>query len=314
MNFDHHAITRPNPIFLSIGPLSVHWYAMFIITGIILAVVVSIHEGKKRGIGSELLLDLVLPGVPLCILGARIYYVLFNLPFFLQNPGRIFAIHHGGLAIHGGIIVAGLFAWWYLKKKQIPLLPILDLVAVGFFIGQILGRFGNFMNQEAYGRAVDAVNLDAQREFLTSLFIPEFIVNGMFIQGNYHHPTFLYEVLLNIVGLLIAVLVLRRAKNVLIGEIAAFYAIWYSFGRIFIESLRTDSLMIGPLRTAQVISIATILVVGALVVYRRKNKIGLTPYNTFYLETYLAEQRRKNNYQKKTNKKNNPNKTKSKKK
>lgn len=283
MNFDHHSIVAPDPVFLRLGNLQIHWYAILILTGIILALFASIREGKRKGIDSELFFDLVAVGLPICILGARLYYVLFNLSWFLQNPGRILAIHEGGLAIHGGIIAAILYARWYLKKKDIPLLPILDIVAVGFFIGQIIGRFGNFMNQEAHGRVINAENLDAGREFLTSLLIPEFIVNGMFIRGNYYHPTFLYEALWNLIGLAIAIFLLRRLSKLLIGEIAAFYAIWYSFGRIFIESLRTDSLMLGSLRVAQVISIATIVAVVVLIMYRRRNEKILVPYCTFNL-------------------------------
>ena len=303
MNFDHYGVTPPNPIFLRIGNWPIHWYAVFILIGITLAVIVSMVEGEKRGISKELLLDLVTFGVPISILGTRVYYVLFNLDFFLQNPTRIFAINQGGLAIHGGIIAAGLYAWWALKRKNLPLLPILDLTAVGFFIGQIVGRFGNFMNQEAYGRAINAATLDGQREFLTNLFIPEFIVNGMFINGNYHHPTFLYEALWNLIGLLIAVFVLRRLSKLLIGEIAAFYAVWYSFGRIFIESLRTDSLMLGPLRVAQVISIATIVAVVILVMYRRKNEKEMVYYSAFNLEDYNRAKARDKKKSKKNNKK-----------
>jgi len=296
MNFDHYSITPMDPVLLRFGGLEVRWYGALIMIGIFLALLMSIREGKKKGFSSELFESLLLVGMPLCILGARLYYLLFNdFMGFLRNPGRFFAFQTGGLAIHGGIIVAVLYGNWYLKRKKIPLLPIFDIVAVGFFIGQTLGRFGNFTNQEAYGRVISAANLDGQREFLTRLFIPEFIVNGMFINGNYHHPTFLYEALWNLIGLLIAVFVLRRLSKLLIGEIAAFYAIWYSFGRIFIEALRTDSLMIGPLMAAQVISIATIVAVVCLVVARRKNKKEMIPYSTFNLKEYNTARKKSGN-------------------
>ena len=306
MSFDHHSITPPNPIFLRIGNFTIHWYAIFILVGITLAVVAGIREGKKKGISGELIIDLVSLAVPLSILGARLYFVIFSsnsFMWYLQNPIRIIAAWEGGLAIHGGIIVAGLYAWRTLTRRKLPVLPFLDLTATGFFIGQILGRFGNFMNQEAHGRIINAATLDAQREFLTSLFIPEFIVNGMFINGNYYHPTFLYEVLWNIVGLLIIIFVLRRLSNLLIGEIAAFYAIWYSLGRLFIESLRTDSLMFGPLRIAQVISIVTIIAVATVVIYRRKTKTEMIPYLTFNLEEYTNAKKRSGTLNKKKNKK-----------
>jgi len=302
MNFDHYNITAPDPIFLRIGSLTIHWYAILILIGVACAIIYAVVEGKKRGIESELFIDLVSVGLPLSILGTRVYYVLFNLEWFLQNPSRILAIHEGGLAVHGAIIVAGLYAWWALRKKDIPLWPILDIVAVGFFMGQITGRFGNFMNQEAHGHAINAPTLDAQREFLTSLFIPEFIVNGMFINGNYYHPTFLYEVIWNIVGLLIIIFVLRRLSKILVGEIAAFYAVWYSFGRIFIETLRTDSLMIGPLMTAQVISIGAIVVIAGIVIRRRKNETLLIPYSTFNLEQFQKEKQKKSAGKKKRGK------------
>ena len=293
---DHYSITPPNPNV--VGPLG--WYGLLIGIGVVLAVITAVKLGKKQGFTVDFITDAFLWGFPLSIIGTRLYFVLFNLDYYLLGPGRFWAIHEGGLAIHGGIITAGLFGWWYLKKKNVPVLPFLDLVAIGFFIGQIVGRFGNFFNQEAYGGVVPGATLDAQRSFLTNLFIPRFIVDGMFINGNYHHPTFLYEALWNLVGLAIAVFVLRKLKRVLVGEIAAFYALWYSFGRIFIESLRTDSLMIGPLRTAQVISIVAIIAVTGLIIYRRTSKKLMIPYGEFNLDDYRAAQKRQNNYQKKS--------------
>ena len=300
---DHYNITPPNPVAFQIGGITMHWYGLLIGIGIVLAVYTCIKIGKKQGFTAEFITDALLLGLPLSIIGTRLYFILFNLEHYLFGPGRIWAIHEGGLAIHGGIITAALFGWWYLKKKKVPVLPFLDLVSIGFFIGQIVGRFGNFMNQEAYGRIIAGANLDAQRSFLTSLFIPRFIVDGMFINGNYHHPTFLYESLWNLAGLAIAIFVLRKLKRVLVGEIAAFYAIWYSFGRIFIEALRTDSLMIGQLRTAQVISVITIILVTTLIVYRRKTKKIMINYTEFNLDDYTEAEKKKNNYQKQAKKK-----------
>ena len=296
--FDHDSITPLNPVIFELGPLTLRWYGLLIGIGMFLAVLAAIKFGKKQGFTAEFVTDVVIFGIPLSIIGARLYFVLFNLDYFLRHPARIVTGFGAGLAIHGGIIVAGLFSWWYLKKRKVPLLPFLDIVSVGFFIGQIIGRFGNFFNQEAYGRVIAGANLDAQRSFLTNLFIPRFIVDGMFINGDYHHPTFLYEALWNLVGLLIAVFVLRKLKQVLVGEIAAFYALWYSFGRFFIEALRTDSLMIGPLMTAQVISIATIIAVGGFVIYRRKTKKFIVPFCEFNLTDFQESERKKNNYQK----------------
>jgi len=288
MAFDHYSIVPPDPFVFG---LPVRWYGLLIMLGVGVALLLSIREGKKKGISSDLLIDLVTFGIPVCIAGARLYFIVFNdLGWYLRNPARIFGFYAtgfgglAGLAIHGGVIAAIWFSWWYLKKKDVPLLPVLDIVAVGFFVGQMMGRIGNFMNQEAYGSIVPGADLDAQREFLTNLFIPEFIVNGMFINGNYHHPTFLYEMVWNLAGFLIAAFVLRKLSKVLIGEIAAFYAVWYSFGRIFIEALRTDSLMIGDLRVAQVISVIAIMVTLVLVASRRLKKKETIAYVDFHLE------------------------------
>ena len=139
------------------------------------------------------------------------------------------------------------------------------------------------MNQEAHGGAVPGSTLDAQREFLKSLFIPDFIVNNMYINGVYYHPTFLYESLWNIIGFLIIIFILRKLSRVLVGEIAAFYAIWYSVGRYFIEGMRTDSLMLtDSIRVAQFISLMIILVVFSIVIGRRMMKKELISYRSFY--------------------------------
>ena len=141
------------------------------------------------------------------------------------------------------------------------------------------------MNQEAHGGVVPGATLDAQREFLKSLFIPDFIVNNMYINGAYYQPTFLYESLWNIIGFLIAILVLRKLSKLLVGEIAAFYAIWYSIGRYFVEGMRTDSLMLtDTIRMAQFISVVTIIVVLIVVITRRIMKKNLVTYRSFYLK------------------------------
>jgi len=278
---DHFQIEPLNPIFFRLGTLTVHWYGFLILIGIGLGIVLASREGIKKGFDKDLFWDLATFGVPVAILGTRIYYVLFNLDFYLRHPGRIFAVWEGGLAIHGGVIAAGLFGWWCLRKKKLPFFPIFDIVAMSFFVGQIIGRFGNFMNQEAYGRVIYGGSLDVQRSFLESLFIPDFIVDNMFINGNYHHPTFLYEALWNLVGLLLVIFVLLKSTKILLGEIAAFYAVWYSVGRFFIEALRTDSLMIGPLMQAQVISIVTVVVVLFVVASRRMKQVNMVTYHDY---------------------------------
>ena len=197
-------------------------------------------------------------------IGARIYYVLFNLDYYLSYPIEILKVWNGGLAIHGGIIGAILAIYVYCKKNDWLLLHMLDICAPALIIGQIIGRWGNFFNGEAHGGIVT-------RSFLESLHLPEFIINGMYIDGNYYHPTFLYELLLNLICFII-LMILRRNKKIKVGFITGIYLMWYSVVRFFVESLRTDSLMLGSLRMAQVISIVLFIIGLVLIIISRKKE------------------------------------------
>ena len=199
-------------------------------------------------------------------LGARLYYVLFNLDYYLSNLSEIPAIWHGGLAIHGGIIGGTLTIIIYSlkhKKNKNDIIRYLDICAIGILIGQIIGRWGNFFNQEAHGG-------ETTREFLQSIHLPNFIINGMNIGGLYYHPTFLYESLLNLIGLII-LLIIRKYKNIKTGMILSIYLMWYSVVRFFIESMRTDSLMLYSLKMAQVISIIFFILGIIIFIYSYKN-------------------------------------------
>ncbi|HAX72221.1 MAG TPA: prolipoprotein diacylglyceryl transferase, partial [Firmicutes bacterium] len=223
-------------------------------------------------------------GLPISIISARIYYVAFSWDYYSKNPQNIIKIWEGGIAIHGAIIGAAIFGYIYCKRKKISPWLIMDIAGVSFIIAQAIGRWGNFMNQEAHGGAVPGATLDAQREFLQSLFIPDFIINNMYINGTYYHPTFLYESVWNIIGFLIAMFVLRKLSKLLVGEIAAFYAIWYSIGRFVIEGMRTDSLMVTEtLRIAQVISLVSIVAVLIVILIRRVKKLNMETYRSYYL-------------------------------
>lgn len=282
---DHSAIEPLNRVFLQLGPITIYWYAVFIMSGVALGLYLAIREGKRMGIKPDFFYDLVTYGLPISIIGARIYYVLFSWDYYSAHPEDIIKIWQGGIAIHGAIIASFIFGYFFCKKRNILLWLITDIAAVSFLIAQAIGRWGNFMNQEAHGDIVPGATLDAQREFLQSLFIPDFIVNNMYIDGAYYHPTFLYESLWNFIGFLIAIFVLRKLSQILVGEIAAFYAIWYSLGRYFVEGMRTDSLMLTEtIRMAQFISIATIVVVVIVVVYRRLAKKNMITYRSFYLK------------------------------
>jgi len=250
-----------NPVFFELGPLAIHWYGLLIGLGAMLGLYIAIAESKRRGLHKDTFVDLVLYAIPIAILSARAYYVIFKWDYYSQNPGQIIQIWEGGLAIHGGLIGAVITAVVFAKKRGLPFWKIADIGAPSIILAQGIGRWGNFMNQEAHGGPVT-------REFLEGLHIPEFIVNNMYINGQYYHPTFLYESIWNIAGFII--LVLLRRVNLKRGEMFLSYVIWYSVGRFFIEGMRTDSLMLTEtLRIAQVISIGLVLLAIGIAIYRR---------------------------------------------
>lgn len=261
-----------NPIAFNLGGLEIHWYGIIIALGALIGVIMAMREATRRGIDSDNILDLVLIGVPVALVGARIYYVIFELPFYLANPGEIIKIWHGGIAIYGGLIGGFIVLYFLSKRRKISVWLMLDIAAPAVMFGQIVGRWGNFMNQEAFGAKTTL-------DFLQSLHLPHFVIEQMFINGAYRQPTFLYESLWNVVGLII-ILALRHRKHLYkVGEVFLSYLIWYPIGRFFVEGMRTDSLYILPgVRVSQVLSvILLIFAIGALV-YRRK-KLDLPWYS-----------------------------------
>lgn len=268
-----------DPIAIKIGGFEVAWYGVIIGVGILLAMYLASSEGDRKGMPQDFILDLAFWTVPIAILGARAYYVLFELGYYLENPGQIFQIWNGGLAIYGALLTGALVVYFFTKKKNVPVMLTLDVLAPGVLIAQSLGRWGNFINQEAHGAAVT-------REFLKGLFLPEFIINQMNIQGTYYHPTFLYESLWSLIGFAL-ILYLRRRPNLLReGEVFFSYIIWYAFGRFFIEGMRTDSLyLFANIRVSQLLSI--ILIAGAIAAwaYRRYNHY---PKDSFYTDINLG--------------------------
>jgi phosphatidylglycerol---prolipoprotein diacylglyceryl transferase len=250
-----------DPVAISLGPIQVHWYGLIIGVGIALALWLAMREGEKRGLDKDLFPDLMLWAIPIAILCARIYYVIFQWDYYSQNPGEILSIWNGGIAIHGALIGAVATAYIFAKKKNVSFWKLADIAAPSIILGQAIGRWGNFINQEAHGGEVS-------RAFLENLMLPDFIINQMYINGAYYHPTFLYESIWNIAGF--ALLLLLRRVNLGRGELFLSYVIWYSIGRYFVEGLRTDSLMLTEtLRMAQMISIALIAGALALWIYRR---------------------------------------------
>ncbi|MBD2847479.1 prolipoprotein diacylglyceryl transferase [Paenibacillus sp. IB182496] len=226
-----------NPIAFELGPIPVHWYGIILGTGALVGLLLAIREGKRFGLPSEFFMDLLLIGVPSAIIAARIYYVAFKWEDYQDNFWGIFQIWNGGIAIYGALIGAFLAGYFYFRAKGYSFLRIADICAPSLLAGQMIGRWGNFVNQEAYGGPTTEAFLR------DSLHLPGWIVDQMYIQseGVYHHPTFLYESFWSLVGLLL-LFVLRRQAFLRVGELLMAYLIWYSIGRFYIEGLRTDSL------------------------------------------------------------------------
>ncbi|AXN38727.1 prolipoprotein diacylglyceryl transferase [Peribacillus butanolivorans] len=255
------AIQPLNPIAIDLGPIQIHWYGLIIGFGVLLGLIIALRECERRGLDKEIFTDMILFAVPIAIICARIYYVIFQWEYYSQNPGDIIKIWNGGIAIHGALIGSVLTAIVFAKVKKVSFWKLADIAAPSLLLGQAIGRWGNFMNQEAHGGEVT-------RSFLENMHLPEFIINQMYINGAYYHPTFLYESLWNIIGVII--LLSLRKVNLRRGELFLTYVFWYSIGRFYIEGLRTDSLMLTEsLRIAQVISIVLIAVAIALVIFRR---------------------------------------------
>ncbi|MBY6086968.1 prolipoprotein diacylglyceryl transferase [Priestia flexa] len=262
-------------VFLELGPLTIYWYGVIIGAGVLLALYIATKESTKRGLPKDTFIDLVLFAVPIAIICARIYYVAFEWDYYSQHLNEIPQIWNGGIAIHGGLIGAILTGIVFSRVKKISFWKLADIAAPSIILGQAIGRWGNFMNQEAHGGEVS-------RAFLEGLHLPEFIINQMYINGTYYHPTFLYESLWNLAGF--TLLIALRRVNLRRGELFLTYVIWYSIGRYFIEGMRTDSLMLtDTLRIAQVISLVLIAVAVIIIAIRRKtNK-----------ETYLETSKKK---------------------
>ncbi|MBU5212101.1 prolipoprotein diacylglyceryl transferase [Heyndrickxia oleronia] len=250
-----------NPIALRLGGLEVHWYGIIIGIGIALGLYLVMKESERRGLNKDTFADLLIWAIPISIICARIYYVLFEWSYYSQHPGDIIKIWNGGIAIHGALIGAILTTIIFSRIKNVSFWKLADIAAPSIILGQAIGRWGNFMNQEAHGGEVS-------RAFLENLHLPDFIINQMYIDGTYYHPTFLYESIWNIVGFIL--LIMLRKVNLRRGELFLSYVIWYSIGRFFIEGMRTDSLMLtSSLRIAQVISIVLIAIALVLWIGRR---------------------------------------------
>ena len=267
-----------DPVAFNLGPLSVRWYGIIIAVGILLGYFVAQRALVKAGLHKDTLVDIIFYSALFGFIAARIYFVIFQWPYYVENPSEIIKIWHGGIAIHGGLIGGFIAGVIVCKVKNLNPFQIGDIVAPSIILAQGIGRWGNFMNHEAHGGPVS-------RAFLEKLHLPNFIIENMYINGQYYHPTFLYESIWDVAGFIILVNIRKHLK---LGETFFLYLTWYSIGRFFIEGLRTDSLMLtSNIRVAQLVSILLILISISLIGYRRikynpplYSKVGALPWPT----------------------------------
>ena len=264
-------VAQINRVAFELFGLQIYWYAIIIVSGIALALWMSNREAVRVGLKEDDMTNFILWALPIVIIGARLYYILFDLEPYLADPIQIFNTRSGGLAIYGGLIAAVIVLIVYTRHNFIDPWLFLDVVAPGVMLGQAMGRWGNFTNHEAYGG-------ETTRQFLESLHLPQFIINNMYIDGAFRQPTFFYESMWSLLGLIL-ILIIRKKVAVKRGELFLGYVTWYSFGRFFVEGMRTDSLyFFGGLRVSQVLSL--VLFVGgiALLYYRRKKRTDIKLY------------------------------------
>lgn len=254
------ALFPTRQILLELGPFTVTWYAFFSLTGALVCYLLSLRTMKRMGYSEEICENYFYWMLPTAYIGARIWYCLFNWSYYSQDPLAILRIWEGGLAYHGGVFAAVILGYFYTRHHGIHPLRMMDACFPNLLIGQAIGRWGNFVNQEAFGKVVS-------EEYFK--FFPEFIKEGMYIHGAYRVPTFLYEGIGNLIGFILIRFVYARYGRKKRGDVAYAYLSWYGLVRLIVEGMRTDSLMLGPIRIAQLISIIFIVtgILGILGVY-----------------------------------------------
>lgn len=263
ISFPSLGLTLDPPRMFTVGPVSVHFYGLIIAAGLMLAMIYACRRCKQFGLREDDVIDGVLWVTPFAILCARAYYCIFSWEQYAADPIRVLYIWEGGLAIYGGVIgaVVGIIVFSRIRRLKTP--ALLDLVALGFLIGQSIGRWGNFMNREAFGAE-------------TASFLRMGLKNAYTGIVTYYHPTFLYESLWNLTGFVLLHFLSKRRQYD--GQIALGYAAWYGLGRTVIEGLRTDSLYLGPIRVSQLlaaVSCFAALVVLAVQMFRPHDKRAL---------------------------------------
>lgn len=256
-----------NRVFLQIGPVSIYWYSILIVLAVLIGYNIIVSYSKKLNYKTGEIIDMIINLAFISIIGARLYYVIFNFEAYEKNFIEVFMIWKGGLAIYGAIIAGALYILYFSIKKGLNYLKILDIFSLSLLLGQAIGRWGNFFNSEAYGEITTY-------EALKSSYIPEFIIKGMYIEEAYRHPTFLYESIWCLIGVIILYFIRKKDFSVN-GKQISFYLIWYGIGRLFIEGLRSDSLYLGDFRISQIVSIIIIILGLIIRLYiKRKPKIS----------------------------------------
>jgi len=277
ISFPSLGLTLNPPRSIEVGPFHIYFYGIIIALGMVLAVIYACRRSKEFGITEDDILDGVLWVTPFAICCARAYYCLFSWDYYGKHLIEVLYIWNGGLAIYGGVIgaVVGLAVFCRIKKIKLPML--LDLVSLGFLIGQSMGRWGNFFNREAFGAE-------------TASFLRMGLLNSYTGQITYYHPTFFYESVWNAAGfLLLHKLSKKRQYD---GQIALGYAAWYGLGRAFVEGLRTDSLYLGPFRVSQLLAaVSCIAAVTVLVLKMRKTHDPAMLYVNSIAQKNAAEEK-----------------------
>lgn len=241
-----------NPILLDLGFIKIHWYSVILLVAFLIGCYIAMHEAIKYKISKSYMINLFFYVIIFALIGARLYYVIFNFDLYKNDLLSIFKVWEGGLAIHGGIIAAIIVIIIYTKKYKISTLRMMDILVVSLILGQAIGRWGNFFNSEAYGT-------ETTLEYLQNIHMPQFIIDGMHIDGTYYTPTFFYESILCLIGFILLVLY-RNRKYTKLGTTTAFYLIYYGAIRFFIEGSRLDSLMLGNFKVAQIVSIIMVAI------------------------------------------------------
>ena len=245
-------------VLFSIGPITIYWYSVTMLLAVLTGIYLATKESKNQGM-SSFISDLTTYIIIFGIIGARLYYVIFNFDNYKNDLLSIFRIWEGGIAIYGAVIGGFLAIVYLAKKRGQSIIKTTDIITPGLLLSQAIGRWGNFFNGEAHGTEVSL-------SFLESLHLPQFIINGMNIDGTYYHPTFLYESIWCLIGFLI-LLIIRKLTKRKDGIMTYSYFLWYGIGRLFIEGLRTDSLYLGSFRISQIVSIILILlgIIGMII-------------------------------------------------